>query len=1184
MSDDRARRDGRSRTSGGSAAPGLTPRRCPDCSAEVPAGFTFCGHCGRSLEEQQRRAAPSDRRTVTILFADISGFTRLGTQLDPEELRQVLQETFGALIEEVRIRGGWLEKQVGDALVAVFGAPTAHDNDPFLAVDAALAMTRRMALVNRETADRLPEPLQLHIGINTGLVVMGPGIDDPERGDVIVVGDTVNTAARLQGAARPGEILVGESTYAATRDGFDYGSSQPLAVKGKTEKVVAYECLGIAQRRPSTRDIASPLVGRGKELETLVGRIDRLVAGQGGAVTVAGDAGVGKSRLLIEAKRAAPAERVAWLHARAVPFSQATGYWPFVEVIRADAGITYDDGEATSWTKLERRMRRLAASEADELLPYIATLLTLEVGPGFAERVRYLDSDAMGRQVYRSVRRWFELVVQERPACLVLEDWHWADPSSAELLEHLIGLTLTTPLLLWCSCRPDPDTAAARFRATASRACGEQYVEVAVEPLSPAESDELVASLLNVDDVSPRVRGLVLAKAEGNPFFIEEVVRSLVDVGAIVRDSSTGRWQTTPAVELVSIPHTLGGVITARFDRLDEETKETLRVAAVIGRRFLYRVLRALDGSPLLDDRLAFLCDLEVIRENKDAPELEYVFKHAVTQEAIYESILLSRRRELHARVAELFEALFSDRLDEFSSLLAHHYACAEQWQNAENYLLAAGDHAGRLAADAEALEHYRMALAAQTRASGEEWDALRWAALERKMGEALFRSGEHLEGAEYLHRAIGRLGYDLPVSRSGVRSAIPWQLLVQVWHRLAPDAFVSRRSRSDPVANELADMYEVLNWVDFFVDRERFVLDVLLELNLAERTGYRTGIVRASLGFGVLCDTIPLRQLARRYLDRAVALAQESGDPQRLAEAYLRLAMHEHYSVGDWEAALDRYGQAAAWFHDAGDLRRRGAAMALMSGVLRARGELDASLALARQAARVGQDGDDRQVWGWGVGEEGRSLCQSGRLEEAACATSKAIELLESIPDYLSAVSAYGDLARCRLRQGRLDEAMSLGETAHRLLVEQRLRAFLCSPVYLARAESLLAAAEADPSTSGPTLKRAGRASAAAVRQGRLDCEALAAAHRCRGTYQWLRGRPRRAVRSWRRSIAVAERIGARYELALTWLEIGSRTGERGYLEDAEQVFSELGDELDLAHVRERLGESEEPVATPAG
>ncbi len=1141
----------------------------------MPAGFSFCGHCGRSLSELERRAAPSDRRTVTILFADLVGFTRLGTQLDPEELRQLIEETFGALIEAVRARDGWLEKQVGDALLAIFGAPVAHDNDPFLAVDAALAMTRRMDAWNRETADRLSGPLHLHIGINTGLVVMGPGIDDPEHGELIVVGDTVNTAARLQQAGGPGQILVGESTYAATRDAFDYDAPQLLTVKGKTTKLVSFACLGPAAQRLPTRDIASPLVGRDAELATLLERIDRLVAGQGGAVTVAGDAGVGKSRLLAEARFAAPAESVAWLAARAVPFSQATGYWPFVELIRTDAGITSDDGDAASWVKLESRLRRLAPAEADELLPYVATLLTLEVQPEFVERVKYLDNDAMGRQVFRSVRRWFELLVQERPACLVLEDWHWADRSSAELLERLIGLALTTPLLLWCSCRPDPDTAASRFRATAAAECGERYVEVALEPLSTADSGELAASLLRVDDLSPRVQNLVLAKAEGNPFFIEEVVRSLVDVGAIVRDDSTGRWKTTPAVEHITIPHTLGGVITARVDRLDEGTKETLRVAAVIGRRFLHRVLRTLDPAPLLDERLAFLCDLEVIRVDEGAPELQYVFKHAVTHEAIYEGILLRRRRELHGRVAELYETLFADRLDEFYSLLAHHYACAEQWQKAEDYLLEAGDHAGRLAADAEALEHYRMALAAQGRAAGEEWGPLRSAALERKMGEALLRSGEHLEAAEYLYRAVGRLGKRMPESRSGVRSAIPWQLLVQVSHRLAPGVFVSKQPQADPVASELADMYEVLNWIDFFVDRERFVLDVLLELNLSERAGYDTGIVRASFAVGVLCDTIPLRRVARRYLDRAVALARESEDPLRLAEAYLRLAMHEHHNVGDWDGALEHYGQATAWFQDSGDLRRQGAAMALMSGILRARGELAASLALAREAVRVGREGGDRQVLGWGLGEEGRSLRQLGRLDEAADATSRALELLGSIPDYLSMVSAYGDLARCRLRQGRLDEAVSTADTARRLLIAERLRAFLCSPVYIARAESLLAVAESDPSA----FKAAGKASAAAVRQGRLDCDALASALRCRGTYHWLRGHRRRAARSWHKSVAVAERLGARHELALTWLELGSRTGERGRLEEAAAIFAELGAELDLEHAREQLSETRELV-----
>ena len=1139
-------------------------RTCPDCSAVVPDGFAFCGHCGRRLDEPKGRAAARDRRTVTILFADISGFTRLGTRLDPEELRHVLEETFGVLIEEVRVRGGWLEKQVGDALVAIFGAPVAHDNDPYLAVDAALAMARRMVSVNREIAGRLPEPLQLHIGINTGLVVMGPGIDDPEAGDVIVVGDTVNTAARLQQGARPGEIVVGESTYAATADAFDYVALPPLDAKGKEEPLVAYSCLGLARSR-SSRDIASPLVGRDAELATLVERIEQLAEGRGGAVTVAGDAGVGKSRLLLEVKGSEPAAHVAWLTARAVPFSQASGYWPFVELIRADAGITYDDGDTTSWTKLEWRLRSLAADEAAELLPYLATLLALEVRPDLADRVRYLDNDAMGMQVYRSVRRWFELVVQERPVCLVLEDWHWADRSSAELVEHLIGLTLATPLLIWCACRPDPDTSAAHFRATAMRACGERYGEVAVEPLSPAEGDELVASLLRVDDLSPRVRNLVLAKAEGNPFFIEEVVRSLVDVGAIVREPSTGRWQTTPAVELVSIPPTLGGVITARFDRLDEDAKETLRIAAVIGRRFPYWVLRELDPSPELDENLAFLCELEVIRD-AGAPDREYVFKHAVTQEAIYESTLLRRRAELHRAVAEQYEAVMADRLAEFYSLLAHHYACAENWAKAEHYLLESGDHAGRLAADAEALEHYRMALAAQTRAQGEEWDALRWAALERKMGEALFRSGEHLEGAEYLHRAVGRLGKKLPASRRGVRAAIPWQLLIQVGHRLAPPLFVSKQPSTDAAADELADIYEVLNWVDFFVNRERFVLDVLLELNISERVGYRTGIVRASLACGVLCDTIPLRRLARRYHDRAVTLARESGDPQRLAEAYLRLGMHEQYTVGDWDAAFEHYDQAATWFHDAGDLRRRGATIALLSGIHRARGELAQSHALAHEAARFGEDGDDRQVWGWGMGEQGRTLLQAGRLEEAAAATGTALELLESIPDYLSAVSAYGDLSRCRLRQGLVDEALALAEAGRRLIRDEGVRAFLCSPVYIAHAEALLAAAEADGSRA--TLKRAGRAARAAVRQGRIDWEAAATAHRLVGTHEWLRGHRRAASRAWRHSAAVAERLGARHELAVTWHEIGSRTGEPAALETAERLFSELpsaGDERGL-------------------
>jgi class 3 adenylate cyclase/tetratricopeptide (TPR) repeat protein len=1115
---------------------------------------------------------------VTVLFADLSGFTRLGMQLDPEELTHLVHECFGELIEEVRACDGWLEKQIGDAILAVFGAPAAHEDDPVRAITAALAMQRRMGSINRRLEGLLPQPLELHIGVNTGLVVMGPGIDDPERGDIIVVGDTVNTGARLQHAAAAGQIVVGEATYAATQHAFDYRPMPPFEAKGKPGRLTAFECLGPRAEPALDRGIGSPLVGRSPELAVLVRRIDELAQGRGGAVAVVGDAGLGKSRLLAEARQATD-DAVRWLEGRAVPFSQTISYSPFREIILADAGIQDDDDEATSAAKLERRVGELAGHEKADLLPYLATLLALEVGGDLAERIRYLDAEAMRRQIFRSSRRWLERLAQERPLLVVLEDWHWADGSSLELLQHLLGLVTTTPLLLCCVCRPERDSPAGAFREVAAATCGDRYDEIALAPLSPAQSGELVRNLLGIDDLPSRVRDRIFEKAEGNPFFMEEVVRSFVDLRAIVRDEATGGWRATPELDRVSISDTLRGVIIARVDRLDAEAKEVLRVAAVIGRHFFYRVLRSLADADLeLDRQLAFLGQLELIRERSRLPELEYIFKHAVTQEAIYESILLSRRRELHSRVAELLEGLFAERIEEFYGLLAFHYARAERWEKAQQYLLAAGDQAGRLAADAEALAHYREALAAHARAFGEQWDPLQRAVLERKMGEALFRRGEHLEAAEYLQRALAYLGTSAPGSTSRVRLALVRHLLTQAAHRIAPRLFVRTGAAPvDPAAEERAYIFEVLNWIDFFVDQERFVVDALVELNLSEHAGYRTGMVRASFAMGVVCDTIPLLGLAERYLRRAMALAADTGNPTLVAEAHLRLAMHEHFGRGDWDSAVERYRRSAAGFRAAGDLRGWGAATALLGGIVRARGDAQQSLELARDVVRVGREGGDRQVWGWGLGEESRNLRQLGELDAAVEHGQEAIELLQSIPDYLSLVSALGDLGRCFLRQGRLEEAERSLEKAHRLVAERRLRAFLCSPAYIGQAEACLLAAEADPAQ----LKRARRDCRVALRQARLDREALPAACRCRGTYEWLRGRRVRAERWWLRAVGAAEALGARYEVGAALLELGARTGRREPLVRAETIFAETGAQHDLARTRKHLlGEDVHAVA----
>ena len=358
------------------------------------------------------------------------------------------------------------------------------------------------------------------------------------------------------------------------------------------------------------------------------------------------------------------------------------------------------------------------------------------------------------------------------------------------------------------------------------------------------------------------------AKRGGNPFFLEEVVHTLIDTGTLERTPGTTDWLATPQLEALTLPDTIQGVIMARVDRLEEDIKQVLKLASVIGRHFFYRVLQSLtEPVAILDSSLATLENLDLIREKRREPELEYVFKHALVQEATYDSILVSRRRELHRQVAECIEGLYADRQEEFYSLLAFHYARAEESEKALTYLLKAGDQASKLAADAEALAHYQQAMATYARVFGERWDPLERASLERKIGEALFRLGKHDKAMECLYRGLKYLGAPYPSSPRRVRRAMLTQLLVQGAHRLWPALIPTQPTpEADLAAKERALIYEALIWIDFFVDDKRFVLDSLLELNLSERHGLTVGIAQGSFTLGLALDAIPLPHLAEHY------------------------------------------------------------------------------------------------------------------------------------------------------------------------------------------------------------------------------------------------------------------------------------------------------------------------------
>jgi tetratricopeptide (TPR) repeat protein len=609
----------------------------------------------------------------------------------------------------------------------------------------------------------------------------------------------------------------------------------------------------------------------------------------------------------------------------------------------------------------------------------------------------------------------------------------------------------------------------------------------------------------------PRLRKVILAKAEGNPFYMEEVIRALIAMGALVRDKATGGWRSAARVEEITVPDTIQGVIMARVDRLDEDLKQVLKLASVIGRSFFYRVLRAIsEAERELDRHLAELQHVEFIRERRRIPELEFIFKHALVQETTYDSILVDRRRQLHRQVGECVEALFPDRLEDFYGLLAYHYARAEDPRKAHEYLLKAGDQAGKVAADAEALPHYRQALAIYERMLGDRWDPLERAVLERKIGEALFRRGEHQQAIEYLQRSLSYLGTPSPTSRWGIRLSIAGQLGQQAGHRLLPSLFLRHAARrAGPTAEERVRIYELMSWIDYFMDLERLVLDVLLLLNISERSGLSVGMVQGNMAVGLICDLIPAFRLAEHYHNRAVALAEKIQHPLAIAQAYLGLAVHE-YNLGKWETALEHARGAGAAYREAGDLRGWGLTTQMIAWLLRLRGDFTQSLGQSQEVVRVGQDAGDHQVWAWGLHGCGRTLWHTGALDEAITYLQHAIELYKAIPDYQTVAEATSDLGECYLSQGKLTESLAALEESNQLIALRGLRGVHCTRPRNGLAEAYLVMADrAEERERARWLRKAKQACRAALKQSKTARQGMAGACRLQGTYEWLGGRP---------------------------------------------------------------------------
>ena len=683
---------------------------CAGCGFEAAPDFAFCPRCGQRLP-----TAPvvpeADRRQVTVLFADLSGFTALSERLDPEEVRAFQNVLFETLAQAIARYDGFVEKFVGDAVMAVFGAPIAHEDDPQRALGAALDMLARAAVLSRQWEKRLGQPVTLHVGVHTGPVVAGSlGGGAGAAGAYAVTGDTVNTTSRLLSAAPADTVLVSDATYALTRHRFAFEPAGTVTAKGKTEPLVVHRLVGGLAEPGSARGLTAlgltaPLVGRGDELARLQDAYDQMGRGRAQVVSVVGEAGTGKSRLVAELFARLDADgRLAGTAVRRAACSSLgePTYGIFAALFRDAYRVEPGDSLEVARGKLVAGLRALGArdEEAEAIAPVLSYVLGVEEA-----KPRDVEPEQLQRQIALAARTLVERRLQQEPLLLVIEDLHWADMASVDLLRHVADLLADRPLMVLFTHRPEA-------RPPVSARAAQSVIHLG--PLSTADARALVDGLFGEVSGDPlgQIGDFVVSRAGGNPLFVEEIVRTLVGKGILVRE---GRgWASPAACQDVDVPPTLQGLLLSRVDRLPADGRRLLQEAAVLGADFDESLLRAVASSPPAPDALDRLVRADLLQPSGHGREgARFRFTHALVHEVVYQNLLLTRRTELHERVARALEDSRGARPERLADLeaLGHHWSRSADKARGARYLVAAGDWARGVYANDDALRQYERAL-----------------------------------------------------------------------------------------------------------------------------------------------------------------------------------------------------------------------------------------------------------------------------------------------------------------------------------------------------------------------------------------------------------------------------------------------------------------------------------------
>jgi len=1007
-------------------------RDCPSCGTQVSPASKFCGQCGSRLNEppavQPRQNGKSaqlpahmpkalaqkiktasvknlrERREVTVLFLDVANFTMAAHHLDSEDVYLFIDEAMSLLAEVIYKYEGTIDKFTGDGLMALFGAPIAHENDPERAIRAGLEMQQVLIPLRERIKSSYGFDFNTRIGIHTGPAIAG-NLGSNLHKEYTVIGDTVNLAARLEAAAEPGTVLVSAETYQRTHPIFKFKPLPPLMVKGVPDPVQSFCPVALRTQPGLVRGLAglrSPMIGRVDDLAQLQQALKEMCqTKQGRVALVTGEAGLGKSRLVMEFRRLVKAPTQVY-QGNCLTYARSTPFWVIKDLLRNMLGLSVTDTPDFQRANLQDKLEQLGLHN-DKITPYLFYILGLEQpDPAIEQRLALLDADMLQRQTHAALRQVLQAHAHHTPTVLIFEDLHWVDPASRDFLEYFIQNIGDVSLLLILISRELERKTIIHPLIAAARQTPLRLIDLPLHALSETEGILLANHLIAQDTrEAQKLKQQIVKRSDGNPFFTEEIIRMLIDQGALISQANDPAWLVVPqATDLLkAVPGTLRGLILARFDSLPESVRQTLQKVAVLGTSFPTRLLHLLNGiSPqILQTHLDELELRQFLIVKSFRSEPGYIFRHTLLQETIYDTLLKRDRRRIHTQAAQAIEA---DQLwdpEEQVELLAHHYAKSDHPEQAVPYLMTAAKNAGRRCAYETAAEHYRQAvelLRQQPNAHDQVFFQARIG-----LGQSLKYLGEFSEA----HRILRQVLTLLWGSSIAADSAILWPILVEC-------------------LRQLADVHQ----------REGLYKEALAYLEAGLQVLGTNGAEEQPRLWFSLLDRMAWIRFRQGQLEEAAALAKtatrnqsslNSVDPVRMASLYNTLG-GVYWQQGDLNQSIECVEHSLTLYEQVGYLWGQAIAYGNLGVLYDNLGKWTRAIDYYQRSYRLQESIGDRQNLVVNLINLGVVHSRIGNHQAAQCDLKTGLTIARQLGDTWGTALCYANLAELNIIQANFTEA----------------------------------------------------------------------------------------------------------------------------------------------------------------